>query len=32
MFERDALPAPETDIHAAAMNRDVAQPAVPEMR
>ena len=32
LFEREALPAPESDVHAAAMNRDVAQPAVPDVR
>ena len=34
LFERAALPAAETDsdIHAAAINRDIAAPAVPDVR
>ncbi|KAK0929507.1 hypothetical protein LTR91_009518 [Friedmanniomyces endolithicus] len=34
LFERGALavPAPDSDIHAAALNRDVAAPVVPDVR
>lgn len=32
LFERNNLPPPETDVHAAAINRDVAAPVVPEVR
>lgn len=34
LFERGALdaPVPDSDIHAAALNRDVAAPAVPDVR
>lgn len=33
VFERVAgLPGSESDVHAAAMNRDIAAPAVPEVR
>jgi len=33
LFERGApLPAPDSDVHAAAMNREVAAPAVPDVR
>ena len=32
LFERDPLPPPESDVHPAAMNRDIAAPAVPDVR
>lgn len=31
LFDRRPLAAPETDVHAAALNRDIAAPAVPNV-
>ncbi|KXT16940.1 hypothetical protein AC579_7404 [Pseudocercospora musae] len=32
LFERDANPAPDSEVHPAALNRDIAAPAVPDVR
>lgn len=32
LFERQALPEPDSDVHDAAFNREVAPPAVAEFR
>jgi Derlin-2/3 len=32
LFERRALPGADSEVHAAAMNREVAVPAVAEIR
>lgn len=32
LFERNAHPSPENEVHAAALNRDIAAPVLPDMR
>lgn len=32
LFEGAALPAAESDVHAAAINRDIPAPMVPDVR